>query len=330
MSKHLVALAALLVTLPVANAEGLLPVDPIINGDFELDVSPGGVGILYPFLNTCVGAGHQVLNPLYSSWGDWVFDTANTVSADPSSAVAVVTDPGFVGDATGYPANYAGQHVTDPLLAVRCDPKYNDAAQLNAWNTLNDPGFMWSNDPGTTYGDVNGDGDREAVIPRVPTSHNHNMWQSYASMTQLFSADFDSFDFTLESGMIPAGANVQIGLSLTPGYTQSPWVGIFWEGAVLFRANDMVAGPAGAISMDPVAKGEIICPGGYTPCLEFKAAYDQAQDEAAKRTLLGGTRIVQTSFWSFSGGVGPVVLDNVSIVGSKSAVETLPNPNPSA
>lgn len=322
ISKILAAFCVVVTLVPMAAAGGLLPVNPIVNGDFDTNVQPGGVGLLYPYMNQCIGVGHQVMVPLYSSWGDWVFETASEpTGVDP-------TDPGLVGTATGYPTAYAMGHVTDPMRAVRCDPSYLDIAQPNPWNTLNDPSFMWSNDPGTVFGDANGDGDIEAVIPRVPAQHNHNLWQSVATPTQAFSADFDAFEFTLESGVIPAGANIQVGLSLTPGYMQSPWVGIFWEGAVLFRANDLVPGAGGRISVDPVAKGEIICP-AYTPCYEFRAAYNAA-DEEGKRTLLGQTRIVQTSFWSFNGGVGPVVIDDVAYVGAKTFAETVPNPNPGA
>lgn len=316
-------IAALVVLAPLASAGGLLPVNPILNGGFEIDTSTSAAGPVEPVIDECIGVGHQALVPLYSAWGDWVFNSANDpTSVDPAS-------PSFLADATGYPLAYAGGYAAEPATAYACDPHYQDVARVNPAEKVDDPGFMWSNDPGTTFADANGDGDREVIIPRVPVEHDHNLWQSVATSTQAWSADFDAFAFTVESGAIPAGANVQVGLSLTPGYMQSPWVGIFWEGAVMFRANDMARDANGHVAMDPVAKGEIVCPGGYTPCLEFKAAYNAA-DADGKRTLLGQARIVQTSFWAFSGGVGPVVLDDVAYVGAKTAVETPPSPNPGA
>lgn len=323
------ALSVLLaLSVPASSALSNVSVNPILNPDFDTYVTAGAPPLVRPVLDRCVGVGHQAYDVLYSSYADWAILTANDVSADPTTAPELAT-PETVETATGWPAAHAEAIADEPSYAYHCDPRYADTTQLNPWDKSHDQGAGWSNDPGTKFYDVDGDGDQEAVIPRVPTSHTHNLWQSIATPTQAWSANFESFEFTVESGVIPPGANNQIGLGLSPGYMQHPWLGAFWEGAILFRANDMTPDEDGRVRMDPVLQGELICPAGYTPCLEFKAEYNAA-NAAGKRTLLGQARIVQTSFWSFSGGAGPVVIDDVAFGGIRTAVETLPNPNPGA
>ena len=306
------ALVAAAILSPIAAALASPQGNPIMNGDFDMDTSQPAADPIRPYVNQCFGVGHQALDPLYSAWGDWAIATIN----DPTNAT-----PEDAAAANTYWQVVAEDYAADPAGVYGC--RGVDVALVNPSEKLVDPGFMWSNDPGTTFGDFDGDGDREARIPRVPVEHNHNLWQSVATTTQAFSADFDLFAFRVESGVIPAGANIQIGLALSPGYAQHPFVGVFWEGAILFRSNDFIT-PGVQYALDPVARGEIICPGGYTPCLLFKAEYDAA-DNAGKRTLLGQARIVQTSFWAFSGGVGDVIVDDVVYYGAAPAGTTPPN-----
>lgn len=315
--------ASVLVLLPLALAEGVVPApfQPLMNGHFETSAESWATDLAEPFVDRCFGVGHQALVPAYSPWGDQLVAWAN----DPGSVD--VDDPAFVDDATGYPVAYAEENAATPTLLVDCDPQYREVAMLNPAEKVDDPGFMWSNDPGTTFGDMDGDGDREVRIPQVPAEHPHNLWQSVVTTSQAWSLDFDAFTFRVEEGVIPPAANVQVGFSLTPGYEQSPWIGSYWEGALLFRASDMSPGADGRVAMDPVILGEIVCPAGYTPCEDLRAGY-AAADDAGKRTLLGRLRIVQTSFWSVSGGAGAVTLDDVFIAGAKTMAETAPDPNP--
>lgn len=308
-----VALVAAAILAPIATA--IVPhanVNPLVNGDFDTDTSLPAAAPLGPYIDQCFGVGHQVNDPLYSSWGDWAIGTANDPEgATPEGAVA----------ANAYWAGVAQGYAADPSTAYGCNGL--DSALVNPSEKIVDPGFMWSNDPGTQFGDLDGDGDREARIPRVPAEHTHNLYQAIATPTQAFGANFHAFAFTVESGAIPPTANVQVGLSLSPSYQQHPFVGTFWEGAVLFRADDFA--PQGHhVALDPVHQGEIVCPAGYSPCLAFKADY-LAADDAGKRTLLGQARIVQTSFWAFSGGAGPVVIDDVAYVGALPLGGTAPN-----
>lgn len=158
-------------------------------------------------------------------------------------------------------------------------------------------------------------GDRAAVVPADPSASNHNFWQSTLPPLQAPTLDFDAFEFDVEGGTISPEANNQIGFSLTPLYAQHPWIGIYWEGAVLFRADDMVPDAQGRVSMNPVAHGEIICP-DWDPCRQFKGAYDAAST-AGKHALLQQARVVQVSFWNFNRQAsGFVAIDDVAIVDS--------------
>lgn len=308
--------------MPAAGAEGLVAANPLINGDFDAGFVIGGLTPARPALDRCIGVGHQVIHVVESSWADWGIMTVNGAFANPSGVVNATNDD-LAGQATGFPIEHVGSTAGDPDSVHECDPQFREFALVNPWNMAHDRAVGWSNDAGTDFYDFSDDGDIEAIIPSRPAEHSHNMWQSAATTTQAFSADFDAFEFRLESGQIPARANIQLGLSLSPSWMQHPFVGTFWEGAVYFTASDMVPDEDGLVSLHPIAAGEIICP-DYTPCREFKAAY-VAADDAGKATLLGQTRLIQTSFWQFNNAAGPVVIDDIAYVGAKTAAETMPN-----
>lgn len=295
----LIVLAFGLVTTPLALGGGIAPVNPVINGDFDTDVPFTPPQELAVLGDVCVGVGHQALD---------VADDAPT--GDPNALAA-------------YAVDHATMIADDPEYLTYCQI-HNDVADVNAWRKLSSGAPTWSRDSGVEIVDADGDGDREAVIPTRAVDFNHDLWQSWASPQQAWSLDFDAFAFTVESGAIPSSANNQIGFSLTPSYAQHPYVGIFWEGAVHFTSADMRPDANGRVTMDPVRDGSIICPSGYTPCLEFRAAY-AAADDAGKHTLLGQARIVQTSFWAFNNLAGPVAIDDIAFEGAKLAVETAPH-----
>lgn len=185
------------------------------------------------------------------------------------------------------------------------------------------PGAMkaaqWSSPDTTLIGDWNGVGNRRAGF--VGGGGLHDLWQAYPNPQQAWSLDFATYRFqTANFGFFThapgPGAHIQLGFSLSPGYQQHPWVGIFWEGALQFTRSDMTIGTDGYVNLDPVVHGEIICP-AWQPCFDFKAEYDAADDDG-KRELLGQARLVQNSFWSFGTSPGQVVMvDNVEIGGAK-------------
>lgn len=192
------------------------------------------------------------------------------------------------------------------------------------------PGAMkavhWSSEDGMVFGDsgLDGDGDREAIINAGSGVSNHNFWQAWPSPHQAYTANFDEYRFKLESGSIPAAANIQVGLSLSPLFVQHPFVLVFWEGAVMFTGSQMVPDAGGVVHLDPVTQGQVICPADYDPCLDFQSQFNAAATAAGRRALLGETRVVQDSFWNFNLGSGTVVIDDVAIVGATTPPEELP------
>lgn len=187
--------------------------------------------------------------------------------------------------------------------------------------------LYWAHSHGSNVEFRDVDGDTKAVVPADMSASNHNFWQSTLPPLQAFSADFGSFEYTVESGDVPTSANNQIGFSLSPASAQHPWVGIFWDGALRFSAAAIAdaMGPDGRVVLDPL-DGDIICP-DYQPCRDFKAAYE-ATDDAGKSELLGQTRVIQVSFWNFNRATsGEVVIDDVAIEGALPPTSIQVNPS---
>jgi hypothetical protein len=319
------AIAGTFLMTPLALGTGILPLNPIVNGDFDTFVTPGMAQALRPVADRCVGVGHQVIYPYRSNWAAYLVEGAN---GPLGLSGQVQDDPSGTADTlTGYPVEYVGGYVAAPSTTYECDPDQKDLEPVNAWETSRDRGLAWDMDASTQIKDASSDGDQEAVLGMDAGAF---LYQSFASTQQAWSADFDRFEFTLGSGTIPSGALIQIVFSLTPGYQQSPWVGVFWEGTILFAVTDQMALDGGGhVQLDPIADGSIQCLDGYPPCEQFKADYDGAGGEK-KHALLGEIRLVQTGFRNFGDPHAnePVVLDDIAYVGAKTMVETVPNLNP--
>ena len=163
---------------------------------------------------------------------------------------------------------------------------------------------------------IDGDADSEAYVRGDFSASSHNFWQSTLPPLQVFSPDFDAFAFTIERGTVAPSANIQIGFSTAPGYDANPFVGAFWDGAVMFRADDIAANTdaSGRVTLDPVADGEIVCP-AYEPCTRFKADFEAA-DDTNRSALLDQLRVIQMSFWNFNRQAGFIVIDDVEVIGA--------------
>lgn len=269
--------------------------------------------------------------------------TSTTPRTSLLLAALLLTIPlhGQAADPTSFPVGHDTRDIDADPVPVPVNPLLNGDFELYADTTDTGGGLdqtlFWTSgsiDPTCCAGyrsnawfgdhDDGGLGDREAVVEANTSAPNHNFWQSTVTGGQMISGDFDAFAWTIEHGTIAPSANNQLGFSLSPLYAQHPYVGIFWEGAITFRADDMVPDADGRVRMDPIKDGEITCPGGYQPCLDFKTEYDGAGafgDEDAQRDLLGKLRLVQISFWNFNRqAAGSIVVDNVAIEGA-----TLPN-----
>lgn len=192
---------------------------------------------------------------------------------------------------------------------------------VNPCNTSATKALAWSSPRTTVFGNFHAaEPDREVKIPANASHGSHNLWQSWANPQQLFTANFSLFEFKVEAGTVPSAANVQVGLSLSPGYAQHPFVGVFWEGAVYFNGSDVQPDTLSFVRMDPARDGSILCPADYSPCLDFQADFDAA-NLVGKRELLGQARMVQVSFWNFNTGSSDVVLDWLLISGAKTVPE---------
>lgn len=188
---------------------------------------------------------------------------------------------------------------------------------------------QWSTDtPGSRAGDRDMDGDMEMVVPA--NAGAHNFWHSFANVQQAFSPNFErlSFDLEIDSPTKPSLAalapygRVQISTSLTPFDDPNMWLAVFVECHLTFpsalldsRANwTAFPGPNNAtywhVEIAPTA-----APLGayWEGCADEANAYNGAATEEAKRGILAGQRITQTSFWAFNG----LVFDNVDLRGSK-------------
>lgn len=180
---------------------------------------------------------------------------------------------------------------------------------------------QWSSSRVTQFGDVDEDGDREALIDgSLPADEgigsSHNFWQAYPNPHQAYTADFDALRFRVEAGTIPPGAIVQLSLSTSPLAAPSPFVGIFLNCSLTF--SRLTPDTGGLVSADPV---EASFASRHVDCDASAAAW-AAGGEDERRAALGTLRIVQVSFWGFEAG-SPVVLDDVEIAGARTVPEQL-------
>lgn len=328
----LTILAAMLAIAPAATAAHGHD-DPVTNGDFEIGLGPKAVVTVVEGTpaDTCVGIGHQVFWGTDSPQQELLGDASHpAVRPDgPQQLVEAYLDGDRdvredAEDQSG--VGHCVSSKSEGADSVWVTPKERLETPL-FWSTALEPdrsadfGFSFDSDPF----------DREVRIPADASKSGHNIWQTFPSKQEAYTANFTTYQFTVEDGQIPSKAKIEVSLSLSPGYAQHPFVGVFYEAQVVFDAEDMVPNANGVVQPDPLQDGRIECP-DYQPCRDFRSDYQDA-DEDGKRALLGQTRLTQNSFWSFNRGDTDVVLDDISIVGATTAAEELAaanvNPNPS-
>lgn len=180
----------------------------------------------------------------------------------------------------------------------------------------------WSSGTTVEVDDFDGDGDREAKFlkgPDDPSLGDHNMWQSYASLHQAYVANFSALSFQVESGVIAHPAKIILSLSDTPLAEPSPWVGISFMCQLTFSTAQLQPDANGTVMVDPT---EGAFRSRYSTC-DDEAANWTAADPAERREILDGLRIVQHSYWGWNRGPGDVVIDDVTMLGSRTVVEAL-------
>lgn len=303
----LIVTAAALLS-PFAMGGGALPVNAVVNGDFELYTDQGVETPADDVLDTCVGIGHQVY------YGE------ETVQAD----LADRQDPAGAADrVTADPAEEAARHAGVGYCVYSTDDGYDLVWAVPSAQAQR-PAVGWSFDlsPGVEWGDFDGDGDREAKFP-TGVGSGHNMWQSYASSNQAFTADFDAFEFTIENGAVPQGA-VVLSLSMTPLAAQSADVPYYFECQITFSVTQIrdSVGVDGRVSMDPA---DATFRSRNAACNELDAQWDSATN-AERHVILGQLRVVQLSFWNFNRGPTDTIVDEVAMTWSRSAVEAAAGP----
>lgn len=178
----------------------------------------------------------------------------------------------------------------------------------------------WSHGSNVVFEDVDGDGEREARTvpgPLDPETGTHTMWQSFADPQQAFAGDFERLEFRVESGAVPAGAGVVFSFSNTPVGDQTPWVGLFITCSLSLPRAVLAPDADGVVRVSPL---EGSFRSTFEDCDDQAAAWNAPGATAADRmAVLAGLRIVQHSYWGFSGSA--VVLDGVTIVGARTFVE---------
>jgi hypothetical protein len=205
-----------------------------------------------------------------------------------------------------------------------------DARSLVGVGPVEETAYWYTGpDSNAHVSDVNGDGDREAVIEgagdNVPV---RDLFQVAAPPLQTATLDFDSVGFSIEAGSIAPGANIRLGFALTPLYEAHPYALVFNEGSLVFPARAMVPDASGRVTIDSLA-GSIDCPvdqegRAWMPCEHFRSEFNAASgDGAAQRSLLGRARIVEVDLGGFAGlpAGERIVIDDIELAGDRSVAE---------
>lgn len=315
--------ALLAAAVPAATASGVAPVNPIVNGEFELSTPRAlfdqtrGTPV-----DECTGVGHQVF---YGS------ETPQARAEDAAEAAEKGSQEGVQENASA-----AADHADSPEEAqeealfqagyghcVFSEEEGYDLAWINPVSQTRKPAVGWSmhdeqDERTVTFGDFQGDGDREALFVQKPNGSGHNLWQSWLSQNQAFTADFQALEFTVESGTIPDNARIQVSLSATPLNNQSDEVPFFRDCALNFHGDDLASTlDDGRVSMDPVDAGFIDT--GDRHCTDLADKWKTADDDE-RRDILSRLRVVQFSFWRFQ-NTGPLMIDDVSLTQTATVAE---------
>lgn len=286
-------------------AGGALPVSPVVNGGFELTTDEGVQTPADDALATCIGVGHQL-------W--WGRDTAQADLLGRNDAGAAANRTADDPAGTALFTAGVGACVSDSARGY-------DAAWIVPGQAAQRPAVGWSAplDGSTTFGDADGDGDREATVAHGGPAAI-NLWQSFGSPHQAFTADFDALAFRLESGASPAGS-VVLALSVTPLTSATTPVPYGFECRLAFPAATLAAhaDAQGAVSVDP-ALGSF---SAAAPACDALAARWAGADAAARHDLLGRLRLVELAFGGFNAGAADVVIDDVALTFDRSVAEAL-------
>lgn len=341
LSTFCLAIALVTVVLPLAVADSVAPGGPVTNGGFENPFVPSQVYDAFEGspADTCIGIGHQVL------WGEESTQHQVTGDKSPAENGEPEVDPNNVFPVivrfadSERPVEEIGEEATYQAGLGHCvfsNEEGKDLVWLSPGHRSNAP-IAWStaNTRASTVFSYEADDDpfdREARIIGDGSLSGHNLWQSFAGKQQVYTANFDTYTFTIENWdelkaldqPLGTGAQIQLSFSVSPMQEQNPWVGVFVDGTLRFKVDTILENidEDGVVRLDPTEDlTDVICR-GYPPCLEIKDDLESDDtDEESKRATLGRLRLVQNSFWAFNKGPADVVIDDVAIDGYTTVVD---------
>lgn len=314
-------IALVTVFLPATAAQGVSPVGPITNPDFEAGPTLG------PAQDTaegspadeCVGVGHQALYGSGSPQGTATggsYGSPDPSNADPHGAVAQVQeDPeGEAEFAAGYGhCEWSSQDGYD-LAWVHPVARAQQPAHwsMDIRNPSVDFGHNFDDDPF----------DREVKFLADASASGHNLWQWMGSPHQAFTPNAEAFSLDIEAGSPERGV-VTFVLTTVPMETQGE--SYYKPCRLVFTAEQIAdaAGEDGHAEVSPL-DGRFVSRDSSCDALEQK--WDGGTD-AEKREVLGSTRITQFDFWGWNRNPEPVVVDNVQLVGATTVAESLADGN---
>lgn len=200
-----------------------------------------------------------------------------------------------------------------------------------------------STDKPVLFFDVNGDGDREAVIEPCPSKcMGETLVQQTHKLPRAMSGSFQTYRFVVEHGTVPEQAKVVMHLQANPSDTQHPLpAGVisrpFYDISLIFEGEDLEPDSIGHVLLDPVTEGETTCPtvdidldgevdDPWPPCTDFQDDWGEASEEE-RRDMLGRTRLIDHGFHLWDRGEGTVVIDNVRMSGATSIAQELARGN---
>lgn len=202
-----------------------------------------------------------------------------------------------------------------------------------------DRAVSWTRFGGTTtdasarFADVDGDLDREAVVPADPDVENRNFFQNVLSgptRSHAFSANFHALEFEVEGAALPSGqgARVHVSVSTDPAHSQEARPYALLRDCVL---KIPVGGQSGSVSLSPVEGGADLVPVQGLDIFDFECAdLTQSWDDASReerRRILGRLTVTGIGFWDLNQGTQPAVVDDVRLEGASLVAEEVADGN---
>ncbi len=210
------------------------------------------------------------------------------------------------------------------------------------WEAGNDAMDV-TTDKSVRFYDINGDGDREAVIEPCPSKcMKETLVQQTHKLPRAMSGNFLTYRFVVEDGTVPEQAKVIMRLQANPSESQHPMpAGVInrpvYDINLVFQDEDLKPDTIGHVLLDPVTEGEITCPtvdidfdgerdDPWPPCTDFQDRWGQASEEE-RRDMLGRTRMIAHGFHQWDTGTDTVAIDNVRMTGAKNVAQELARRN---